>query len=136
MGLSLVISLPTRRMSLGPNSIRPKLMPSAPMAMTQNGMDTESSKRPAWTVWTMAASGPTALATSLAPWANESSAAEHTSGTANSLRTDFLRFSRPWDWRRTMGTDSFQATSPTTMPMSTETPRLMWMRAEKPFRAR
>jgi hypothetical protein len=42
---------------------------------------------------TIAASGPTALATSLAPWANDSSAVAKISGSTNSVLTSLRRFS-------------------------------------------
>jgi hypothetical protein len=88
IGFSRVICWPTMRISLGPNRTRPTEMPTAPIAMTQSGMADAPVTSSAWTVATMAASGPTALATSLAPCAKDSSAAEQISGTLNSARSD------------------------------------------------
>ena len=78
-------------------------MPNAPISMTQSGMVTLASTVPAWMVCRMAARGPTALATSLAPCANDNSMAANTSGMWNSLRSDWLRFSIFADWRRIIG---------------------------------
>ena len=97
MGFSLVICWPTMLMSFGPNNSRPKEIPSAPTAMTQIGMVTFAATSPIAAVWTMAARGPTALATSFAPCAKESSAAEQIRGIAKSLRKDWFRFSSPTD---------------------------------------
>ncbi|MPN48568.1 hypothetical protein SDC9_196178 [bioreactor metagenome] len=64
---SSVISLPTVRISFGPYSVRPSEMPMAPTSMTQSGMPALADSLPWITVSAMAASGPMALATSLAP---------------------------------------------------------------------
>ena len=94
------------------------------MSMTQKGMWTAATTplRPA--VCTMAASGPTAFATSLAPWAKESSAAEITSGRLKSLRSDWLRFSMPSDWRLTKTCAAPQATRKVPRPMIAMPPPL------------
>ena len=55
------------------------------------------------TAETMAAKGPMALATSLAPWANDNSAAAQISGTVNSVLTERRRFSSPTAARATAG---------------------------------
>ena len=59
----------------------------APITITHKGMPTVVSMPPVASVPTMAARGPMALATSLAPWANDSSAAEQIRGTTNRLLT-------------------------------------------------
>ena len=85
---SSVISDPTVRISFGPNSARPIEIPSAPITITQSGIATfEAPPSALVSASTTPASGPTALATSLAPWAKLSSAAEMISGTVNSRLT-------------------------------------------------
>jgi len=56
------------------------------------GISTFPATLPNSTVCTIAAKGPTALATSFAPCANDSRAAERTSGMANNLLIDLLNF--------------------------------------------
>ena len=94
---SLVICSPTMRISLGPKSIKPAEIPSAPTSITQNGTPTLWDTPPEDTASTMAASGPTALATSFAPWAKDSSAAEQTKGMVNRVLTALRRFSMRTD---------------------------------------
>jgi len=92
-GLSLVISPPTVLMSFGPNNNKPMEMPTAPTSITHNGMPALVTISPVSATDTIAANGPTAFATSFAPWANDNSAAEKINGTTNSWLTDLLRFS-------------------------------------------
>ena len=99
----MVIWLPTMRISFGPKRKSPKEMPKAPITITHIGIETLASNPPNSEAWTIAARGPTALATSLAPWAKLSSAAEKTSGRPNNTLTDLLRFSIPIDARRMTG---------------------------------
>ena len=108
-------------------------MPSAPITMTQRGMATSPAEAPNSDAWTMAARGPTALATSLAPCAKESSAAETMSGRAKSVLSERLRFSSPRDWRRTSGTVRPQQTSPPTSPISSAVPMSIWITRLRPF---
>src|SRR3546814_1049998 len=59
------------RISRGPNRARPAAIPNAPIARIQVGTATTVPALPP-TAATMAARGPMAFATSLAPWAKES----------------------------------------------------------------
>ena len=93
MGFILVICSPTVRISFGPNSIKPVTIPTAPITMTQRGMPTLPEMSPVSAALTMAASGPTALATSFEPCAKDSRAVEQIKGMVKRLRTDLLRFS-------------------------------------------
>ena len=111
-------------------------MPAAPIIITHRGMVTRASACPSPRASTIAASGPTALATSLAPWAKDSSAAETTSGRANSFFSDFLRFSSPSDWRRTTGTAKAQVSSPITAPMVSAVPSPILTTLDRPLSAR
>ena len=95
VGFIRVICSPTVRTSLAPNSTRPMEMPAAPTSITDSGISAFAVMPPVVTALKIAASGPTALATSLAPWANDNSAAAQISGMVNRLRTDLLRFSIP-----------------------------------------
>ena len=131
-----MISDPTRRISFGPNSISPTEMPSAPTTITQTGMPTVEAMSPTSTECTMAASGPTALATSFAPCAKESSAAEATSGSENSLRSERLRFSSPSDWCRISGTEAAQHRTPVASPISVARPSETWNSLFSPLIAR
>ncbi len=84
----------------------------------------------------MAASGPTALATSFAPCAKDKSAAEAISGTANSFFRLRLRFSNPSDWRRTMGRKAAQVTKPMTSPSSSDWFSVISTTLRRPLAAR
>jgi len=65
---NLVIFWPTVLINLGPNKSKPKAIPMAPITITHNGIDTFAAiPSLGVNVLTIAASGPTALATSLAP---------------------------------------------------------------------
>jgi hypothetical protein len=93
-------------------------MPTAPTAITQSGITTLGATSPSSAVWTIAASGPTALATSLAPWAKDRSAAEKISGRPKSFLSDWLRFSRPRDWRAMTGLATSQPSTAAPRPIS------------------
>src|SRR6056297_3972814 len=105
------------RMSLGPKRKSPKLIPNAPMTMTHVGMATWAEKLPNSAACTMAARGPTALATSFAPWAKLRRAAESTSGIPNSTLSDLLRFSSPSACLRISGTVTSHAAMPKAAPI-------------------
>ena len=65
---NLVIFWPTVFINLGPNRRSPKEIPTAPINITQKGILTlEAISFVSLNVETIAANGPTALATSLAP---------------------------------------------------------------------
>ena len=131
-----MIWLPTMRISLGPNRNRPKDRPNAPISITQSGMATASAVPPDPRACTMAASGPTALATSLAPCAKDSSAADTTSGMPNSTLSDLLRFSSPRDWRRITGIMTIQQTRPSTAPIISAPEKVTSKIRLRPFSAR
>ena len=77
---SLVISEPTVRISFGPYNARPKAIPMSPTIITHTGILALLVTPPLIIVSLFAASGPTALATSLAPWAKLKKAAAHIRG--------------------------------------------------------
>ena len=91
---SSVISVPTVRISFGPYSARPMAIPSAPTIITHRGMEAFCAMPPCRMASLIAASGPTALATSLAPCAKLSSAAAKIRGMVNSLLTPALSLDR------------------------------------------
>ena len=103
MGFIFVICSPTVRISFGPNSTRPAEIPAAPTSRIHSGSSTLVATVPDVAALTIAARGPTAFATSLAPWAKDNSAAEQIRGIVNSLRRDRLRFSIPSDCRAISG---------------------------------
>ena len=119
---SLVIFWPTVRTSLGPNRMSPAAMPSAPTTITQVGTTTSVAMSPEDTALTTAASGPTALATSLEPWAKDRSAVEQMSGTVNRLLTDLRVFSSRAEARATSGLTKAKARAKAAMPIITITP--------------
>ena len=63
-------------------------MPTAPLHMTQNGIATLVAIAPEEAAETIAASGPTAFATSFDPWAKDNNAVEQISGIVNNVRID------------------------------------------------
>src|SRR5690554_7221107 len=72
----------------GPNSISPTARPRAPTIITHSGILAEvTTPPPARMASLIAASGPTALATSFAPWAKLSRAAAKISGQVNRVLT-------------------------------------------------
>ena len=81
-----MISEPTVRITFGPNRPSPIAIPSAPTIMTHMGMGAAAviSPVPELTTSTIAANGPTALATSFEPCAKLSKAAAKISGTVKS----------------------------------------------------
>ena len=101
---SSVISEPTVRISLGPNRASPRQMPMAPTIITQSGIWADLLTAPLPSTSAMPASGPTALATSLAPWAKLKSAAANISGMVNITLTRALSFGAAlFDCRATRG---------------------------------
>ena len=94
-----MIWLPTIRISLGPYKNKPKLMPKAPIIITQFGINALAVMVPISTLCKIAASGPIALATSFAPCANDSKAAEQIKGILNKVLKERFLFSIPSDWR-------------------------------------
>ena len=66
----------------------------------------------------MAAKGPTALATSLAPWAKDNSAAAQINGMWKRVRIDLLRFSMPSARLAISGLTIDQVTAKTPRPMA------------------
>ena len=91
------------RISLGPKSTKPAPIPTAPTSITQKGTPTLVEMPPEETASTIAARGPTALATSFAPWAKESRAAEQINGMVNKELTALRRFSNRTDALATAG---------------------------------
>ena len=87
---SSVISVPTVRISFGPYRARPIAIPRAPTIITHTGIAALADTPPCNTASLIAASGPTALATSFAPWAKLSIAAAPINGRVNSELTDCL----------------------------------------------
>ena len=90
-------------------------MPKAPITMIQIGTVALLAISPNSALCRIAARGPMALATSFAPWAKDSRAAEQISGTRNKIRSDWFRFSIPSDWRRTIGRMISQTAAKTPM---------------------
>src|SRR5574343_1138763 len=78
-----------------PYKAKPTDKPAAPNSMIPPGLAALAVTEPLTMASYMAASGPIALATSLAPWAKLSKAAENTKGQVNRLLTpSLLRSSR------------------------------------------
>ena len=111
-------------------------MPSAPITMTHGGIEMACVKSPDCDAWTMAARGPTAFATSLAPCAKHSNAAETTSGIPNKILSDLLRFSSPSDCFLITGIMMAQIAMPIAAPIISDVVMSILMIFFRPFRAR
>ena len=124
------------RINFGPNKNRPKEIPNAPMAITQSGIDTASAKPPEAEACTIAASGPTALATSFAPWAKLSKAADTIKGMPKSFFSDLFRFSSPSACLRTTGIIATQMITPKPRPIIKAEEKSIFMIFLRPLSAR
>ena len=111
-----MIWLPTILISLGPYKKRPKLIPKAPIIITQFGINAFAVIVPISTLCRIAANGPMALATSFAPFANDSNAADQINGILNKVLKERFLFSIPSDCRFMSGFIISQTTTNVMMP--------------------